>query len=90
MVVTVPLDRARLGQSDQGVWTPWQVDSARPLPFPLRSTAIVRTAMPGLAQGKHEIQVVFVARPSGQLHREVEDSTARGHDARTVAARGVA
>jgi len=61
-----------------------------PVALPIALAVTVRTARPGLAQGKHEIEVVFVARPSGQLHPEVEDSTARGHDARTIARRGVA
>jgi len=66
----VPLDKARLGLFDQPVLTPSQVDSAS------RSTVTVHAAMPGLTQGKHELKVVFAARPSRQLHLKVEDSTA--------------
>jgi hydroxymethylglutaryl-CoA reductase (NADPH) len=70
----VSLDQVRLGLSDQRVLLPSQVDPAHPLPFPLRSTMTVHTVMPGLANGKHEIEILFEARPFGQLHLKVEDA----------------
>jgi hydroxymethylglutaryl-CoA reductase (NADPH) len=70
----VALDQVRLGLSDQRVLTPAQVDAAHPLPFPLRSTMTVHTVMPGLRNGKHEIEIVFEARPFGQLHLKIEDA----------------
>ena len=70
----VSLDQVRLGLSDQSMLTPAQVDAAHPLPFPLRSTVTVHTVMPVLRNGKHEIEVVFEARPFGQLHLKVEDA----------------
>jgi hydroxymethylglutaryl-CoA reductase (NADPH) len=80
----VSLDQVRLGLSDQRVLTPAQVDAAHPLAFPLRSTLTVHTVMPGLRDGKHEIEIVFEARPFGQLHLKVEDAISdlapkRGH-----------
>ena len=70
----VSLDKVRLGLSDKRVFTPSQVDAIHPLPFPLRSTVTVHTAMPGLTHGRHEIEVVFETRPFGQLHLKVEDA----------------
>jgi hypothetical protein len=84
---TVSLDKVSLGLSDQRVLTPSQVDSAHPLPFPLRSTVTVHTAIPGLTQGKHEIEVVFEARPAAPEGRGRHCGC--GHDERTVATRRV-
>lgn len=70
----VSLDRVRLGLADERMLAPSQLDSAHPLPFPLRSTVTVHTAMPGLKDGKHEIEIVFETRPFGQLHLKIEDA----------------
>jgi hydroxymethylglutaryl-CoA reductase (NADPH) len=72
----VALDQVRLGLPDQSTLAPSQVDAAHPLPFPLRSTLTVHTTMPGLRDGRHEIEVVFEARPFGQLHLKIEDAVA--------------
>jgi len=72
----VALDQVQLGLSDQRILTPSQVDASHPLPFPLRSTVTVQTTMPGLRDGRHKIEVVFEARPFGQLHLKVEDAIA--------------
>lgn len=69
----VALEQVRLRLSDQRILTPSQVDAAHPLSFPLRSTVTVHAAMAGLRNGKHEIEVVFEARPFGDLHLKVED-----------------
>lgn len=71
---SVALDHVRLGLSDQRILTPSQVDAAHPLPFPLRSTVTVHAAVPGLRTGRHRIEVLFEARPFGQLHLKVEDA----------------
>jgi len=70
----VSLDQVRLGLPDQRELAPSQLDPAHPLPFPLRSTVTVHTAMPELRNGKHEIEIVFEARPFGQLSLKVEDA----------------
>lgn len=72
----VALEHVRLGLADQRVLTPEQVDTAHPLPFPLRSTVTVHTAMPELGHGRHEIEVEFETRPFGHLHLKVEDAIA--------------
>ena len=72
----VSLEKVRLGLADQRFLTPAQVDTAHPLPFPLRSTVTVHTAMPELEHGRHEIEVEFEARPFGRLHLKVEDAIA--------------
>jgi hydroxymethylglutaryl-CoA reductase (NADPH) len=73
---SVALDHVRLGLPDQRVLTPAQVDAAHPLPFPLRWTVTVHAAVPGLRSGRHKIEVLFEARPFGQLHLKVEDAIA--------------
>jgi len=70
----VALDSIKLGLSDQRMLTPSQVNSAHPLPFPLRSTVTVHAAMPALRNGRHEIDMMFEARPFGKLHLKVEDA----------------
>jgi hydroxymethylglutaryl-CoA reductase (NADPH) len=72
----VALEGVLLHLSDQRVLAPAQVDTAHPLPFPLRSTVTVHAPMPGLTKGKHKIEVVFETRPFGQLHLKVEDNIA--------------
>lgn len=72
----VALDQVRLGLSDNRMLTPAQVDAAHPLPFPLRSTVTIRTSMPELTHGKHEIEILFEARPFGNLSLKVEDAIA--------------
>ena len=72
----VSLDQVRLGLSDQSFLAPSQLDHAHPLPFPLRATVIIHTPLSELCQGKHEIEMIFEARPFGQLHLKVEDAIA--------------
>jgi hydroxymethylglutaryl-CoA reductase (NADPH) len=70
----VALDQVRLALSDQRTLTPSQVDAEHPLPFPLRATVTVHTTMPGLRNGRHEIEILFETRPFGNLHLKVEDA----------------
>jgi hydroxymethylglutaryl-CoA reductase (NADPH) len=72
----ISLEQVRLGLADQRELTPAQVDTAHPLPFPLRSTVTVHTAMPELKHGPHEIEVEFEVRPFGHLHLKVADAIA--------------
>jgi hydroxymethylglutaryl-CoA reductase (NADPH) len=69
----LPLEGVRLQAGELGVLAPVQVDAAHPLPFPLRSTVTVRTGAPPLAEGKHQIEISFEARPFGKLQVSVED-----------------
>ncbi len=71
---TVALDRVRLGLSNQQLLRPDQVNAENPLPFPLRSIVTFHASMPELQHGKHEIEVLFEARPFGDLHLKVEDA----------------
>lgn len=70
----VALDQVRLDLSDRLTLTPSQVNAGHPLPFPLRSTVTVQTTVPGLRNGRHEIEISFEARPFGNLHLKVEDA----------------
>ena len=69
----VELERVRLGLQDQRFLQANQVNPENPLPFPLRSIVTVHANMPELGHGKHEIEVMFEARPFGDLHLKVED-----------------
>jgi len=68
------LDRVRFDLGDRCGLTPAQVDAGHPLPFPLRSIVTIRTGVPELRQGKHEIEIAFEVRPFGKLHLKVEDA----------------
>lgn len=70
----VELDHVLIGLSDQRILTPSELDAAHPLPFPLLSTMTVLTTLPELRSGKHQIEIVFEARPFGNLHLKVEDT----------------
>lgn len=72
----VSLERVRLGLADQRMLRADQVNSENPLPFPLRSIVTVHANVPELPHGKHEIEVMFEARPFGDLHLKVEDALA--------------
>jgi len=53
-----------------------QVDSAHPLPFPLRSKVTVVTDAPELALGRHEVELTFETRPFGKVKFKVQDTIA--------------
>lgn len=70
----VSLDSLQLVLNDGRVLTPAQLSTALPLPFPLRSSITVRTRLPALPKGKHEIEIGFEARGFGKLQFKVDDS----------------
>jgi hydroxymethylglutaryl-CoA reductase (NADPH) len=72
----VSLEHVRLGLAGRRMLRPDQVNAENPLPFPLRSIVTVHANVPGLENGKHEIEVKFEARPFGTLHLKVEDALA--------------
>ncbi|HUI41946.1 MAG TPA: hydroxymethylglutaryl-CoA reductase [Terriglobia bacterium] len=76
--VPVALGDVSLHLDGQSGLTPAQVDSAHPMPFPLRATVTIRTRVPLPSDGKHEIELDFEARPFGALHFKVADSVAGG------------
>jgi hydroxymethylglutaryl-CoA reductase (NADPH) len=72
----VALEHVWLSLADGRALTPAEVDSAHPIPFPLRSIVTVQTDQPELTLGKHEIDIAFEARPFGKLRFKVEDTIA--------------
>jgi hydroxymethylglutaryl-CoA reductase (NADPH) len=64
----------RLELDDGRVVAPEQVNSAHPIPFPLRSTVTIQTDEPELLKTRHEIEIAFEARPFGELNLKVEDA----------------
>jgi len=74
----VALDRVRIVLEDGRVLTPAEVSAEHPLPFPLRSTVTIVTDGPELPCARHEIEMVFDARPFGELKLTVEDVLAGG------------
>ena len=59
--------------ADHRVLAPSEVDSAHPLPFPLRSSMTVLTDVPELSAGRHEIELAFETRPFGKVRLKVQD-----------------
>lgn len=72
----VALEGVSLDVGDHQILSPAQVDTAHPLPFPLRSTVTVQTGPLDLRRGKHEIEISVDSRPFGVLRIKVEDSIA--------------
>lgn len=68
------LDHVQLDLEDGRVLNPCEVNQDHPIPFPLRSTVIIKTRGQTLARGKHEIEISFEARPFGRLDLRVEDT----------------
>lgn len=70
----VALNEVTLELSNGQVLRPDQITAATPLAFPLRTIVTMQTTVPALPVGKHEIEVVFEAKPFGKLQFKVEDA----------------
>ncbi len=70
----VPLELVRLESADHRGLTAKQLNSGRPVPFPLRSMVTVRTDAVELPAGWHEIEIALDTRPFGKVHFKVEDT----------------
>ncbi len=76
----VPADHITLDLGDGVYLSPNQVTEAEPIDFPLRRILTVLLDIAPLSTGKHEIEVVFAARPFGDLTLTVEDAIAEAAD----------
>jgi len=70
----VPPEGVRLVLGDGRMVIPSEVSGTHPLPFPLRSVVTVRTGVPELPAGKHELEIAFETRPFGKIQFKVEDA----------------
>ncbi|MCZ2113359.1 MAG: hydroxymethylglutaryl-CoA reductase, partial [Anaerolineae bacterium] len=69
----VPLSKVSIRLEDGTRLTPDDL-AAAPLDFPLRRTLDIVAAIEPLANGKHEIEIRFVAQPFGKLKLKVDDA----------------
>ncbi|MEE4378537.1 MAG: hydroxymethylglutaryl-CoA reductase [Candidatus Competibacteraceae bacterium] len=71
---TVPLDTVILDLGDDKIYTPAQISADHPLDFPLGQTVTINANTDPLAEGKHNVQIVFDTEPFGELNLTVEDA----------------
>lgn len=72
------LDNIRLDVGDGQQLSSAQISPQTPLPFPLRqSVDILLVGWEPLAEGKHEIELVFTTKPFGKLTVTAEDAIAQ-------------
>ncbi|MEZ4646675.1 MAG: hydroxymethylglutaryl-CoA reductase [Chloroflexota bacterium] len=76
----VPLSALTLDLDNGRSYTPADITNDTPIPFPLRAIVRVKAAIPHLAEGKHEIEITFRAKPFGKLKLKVEDAISSGDD----------
>jgi len=69
----IALEKVTLVTSDGGEVHPANVSKENPILLPLRETLMVVVDAPQLSPGKHQIEVVFEAKPFGKLKLKVED-----------------
>jgi len=71
----IPLHDVEVRLEDEVVQT-HQITPAQPLQFPLRRTMTLVARHPALPLGKHDIEIVFDAKPFGKLKLNVQDAIA--------------
>jgi len=77
----IPLHDVEVRVDDAVIQT-HQITAAQPLSFPLRHTLQIVARAPALPLGKHDIELVFEARPFGKLKLTVQDAIAEEAPAR--------
>lgn len=75
----VPLDKVKLIVEGQ-TYLPDEVSEKNPIDFPLRQIIDIYAEMDNLDEGKHELKLVFKAKPFGKLTLKVDASIADGND----------
>ncbi|HYH83255.1 MAG TPA: hydroxymethylglutaryl-CoA reductase [Longimicrobium sp.] len=71
----IPLHDVEVRMADEVVQT-HQITPAQPLAFPLKHTLHIVARRPALPLGKHDIEIVFDAKPFGKLKLNVQDAIA--------------
>lgn len=71
----IPLHDVEVRLDDEVVQT-HQITPAQPLSFPLKRTMTLVARRPALPLGKHDIEIVFDAKPFGKLKLNVQDAIA--------------
>ena len=72
------LDCVRLELEDGRALQLCEIDTAHPVPFPLRATVAVVTRGRELSPARHRLEIAFDARPFGALEFTVEDVPSEG------------
>ena len=87
-LVTVKIDGERINDEqislymgDGDTYVPSDITKSNPIDFPLRRTLHVRTDIPPLGSGKHQIEITFRSTPFGKLSFSVEDSISEQDEA---------
>ena len=71
----IPLHDVEVRVDDAAI-QPHQITPAQPLSFPLKHTLQIVARAPALPLGKHDIELVFDAKPFGKLKLTVQDAIA--------------
>ncbi len=78
--IDIPVSKIMLDLGGGNLLSPSELSEAKPIPFALRDTIMLRCIMPNLPVGKHAIEVVFRAKPFGKLTLKIEDSIQANSD----------
>lgn len=70
----VSLSKVKIDLGGDSPLKPQDISEENPIEFPLRKTFRVIAAMDNLPDGKHSIEISFVATPFGKLDLQVDDS----------------
>ena len=71
---TITIESIELDLGDGKKVQATDISKDNPVDFPLRKTLEVQTGLDRLPIGKHEIEIVFEARPFGKLKLKIDDS----------------
>lgn len=76
----VPLSKVKMDLGNGSIFSPEEVNDDSPIDFPLRQTITVHCGSEPIAFGLHNIEVVFVSEPFGELVLKVEDGLSSKED----------
>lgn len=80
----VPIANVSIRLEDGRELAATDISEASPVDFPLKRSVEVFCAIPHLKAGKHELEIVFVAAPFGELALKVEDGVSHDDSNRLV------
>lgn len=80
----VPLSAVTIDLGDGKSIHPDDISEANPLNFSLKQSIEVHCAIPHLAPGKYQLEIIFGAQPFGELTLKVEDGVSDDNASRVV------
>lgn len=76
----VPREAIKLNFGNGNFLAPDQISHSNPLEFPLRKSLDIIAGVTALAEGKHNIEVVFETQPFGKLKLKVDCAISENHN----------